>query len=127
MKKTLIYFFLLFVINVSSTFQLKAGTYGVLQYCFYQGQWSLITKFEKNFKNNTQWCRILKKSENTDFYNEIFRKALQHQGKWWIQTETLKRIVKKHEDIENKYKEMEKEIEKKVLDKQKKKKKRKKN
>ena len=35
----------------------------------------------------------------------------------------LQRIVKKHEDIENKYKEIEKEIEKKVLDKQKKKKK----
>ena len=126
MKKILIYFFLVCVLNIGTTFQAKAGTLGVLQYCIYQGQWSLIFKYEKNFKNNTQWCRIIKKSENPDFYNELFRKALQHSGKWWITTATLKRIVKKHEDIENKYKEMEKEIEKKVLDKQKKEEKKKK-
>ena len=126
MRKILIFCFLICVSNIGATFQVEAGTKGVLQYCFYKGQWSLIFKYEKKFKNNTQWCRIVKKSENPDFYNELFKKAIQHSGKWWITTATLERIVKKHEAIENKYKEMEKEIEKKVLDNQKKKEKKKK-
>ena len=47
MRKILIYFFLIFVFNSGNNFQAQAGTKGVLQYCIYQGQWSLIFKFEK--------------------------------------------------------------------------------
>ena len=82
MRKILIYFFLIFVFNSGNNFQAQAGTKGVLQYCIYQGQWSLIFKFEKNFKNNTRWCKIIKKSENPEFYTELFKKSMQWQGKY---------------------------------------------
>ena len=81
-----------------------------MQYCIYQGQWSLIFKFEKNFKNNTRWCKIIKKSENPEFYTELFKKSMQWQGKWYIETVSLRRIVDKHEAIAQKYKKMEEEI-----------------
>jgi hypothetical protein len=110
MKKTLIYFFLVLVLNMGTIFQAKAATLGVLQYCFYQGKWSLIFKYEKNFKNNTQWCKIVKKSENLDFYNELFKKTRAYDGKFYIETATLKKIVNKQEAIENKYKQIENEI-----------------
>ena len=110
MRKILIYFFLIFVFNSGNNFQAQAGTKGVLQYCIYQGQWSLIFKFEKNFKNNTRWCKIIKKSENPEFYTELFKKSMQWQGKWYIETVSLRRIVDKHEAIAQKYKKMEEEI-----------------
>ena len=110
MKRLLAYLFIVLVLNLGTTFQTKAGSAGILQYCFYKGNWSLIYKWEKNFKNNTRWCKIIKKSENPEFYNELFKNALHHSQKWWIQTNTLQRIVDKHEAIANKYKKLEEEI-----------------
>ena len=65
------------------------ASYGVIQYCIYQGQWSLVFKHKINFKNNTQWCKIVYKSENPALYDELFKKALAHSGKHWISTNTL--------------------------------------
>ena len=50
------------------------------------------------------------KSENPEFYTELFKKSMQWQGKWYIETVSLRRIVDKHEAIAQKYKKMEEEI-----------------
>ena len=118
MKKILIYFILFFIFNLGNSFQAQAGTAGLLQYCFYKGRWSLIFKSEREFQNNTQWCKIVKKSEYPDFYGQIFRASIRHRGNtgkllWYIETSRLRRIVDKHEASIAKYKKIEEE-EKKV-------------
>ena len=112
MKKILIYFILFFVFNVGNSFQAQAGTPGVLQYCIYTGQWSEMIKLESEFINNTQWCKIVKKSEDPDFYGQIFRASIRHRDnsgnlRWFIQTSKLGRIVDKHEASVSKYKKIE--------------------
>ena len=34
-------------------------------------------------------------------YNDIFRKSIGHDNKWWIETKTLERIVSKYEYDDN--------------------------
>ena len=102
MKKILIYFILFFVFNVGNSFQAQAGTAGILQYCFLEGRWSAMIKKEKEFWNNTQICKIVKKSEDPDFYNQIFKIAIRHRNSrgdllWFIETARLRRVVDKHE------------------------------
>ena len=115
MKKILIYFILLFVFNVGNSFQAQAGTAGILQYCFYEGRWSAIFKSEREFKNNTRWCKIVKKSEDPDFYNQIFKIAIRHRNSsgdllWFIETARLRRVVDKHEASVAKYKKIEEDV-----------------
>ncbi len=112
MKKILIYFILFFFFNVGNSFQAQAGTVGILQYCFYEGRWSEMIKSEKDFYNNTQWCKIVKKSEDPDFYGQIFRASIRHRDnkgklRWFIETSRLRRIVDKHEASVAKYKKIE--------------------
>lgn len=97
--------FSLLIICISATFFYTTDTYaakGELQYCFYKGRWSQIFKRERNYISNTRWCKIIQKSDNPNLYNDIFRKSIGHDNKWWIETKTLERIVSKYDYEDNK-------------------------